>query len=292
MSSAKSNAILAGFAAVLIWGIAPSAIHSTQLPTSFFLVLRFALFAPILAACLPGIFRRARQLGWLPWLMMAPVIGLNFGLQTLALRSVSASAYVIAFTLTPVLSLLSMNLRPSRRIWSWAALAAAGTVPVLVKSAGEGSAIGLAALIGGMLSWVALSYLMKQYFQAVYTDSQLTAVINGLALTLLGTLWMLQGFPAKQMYPLDWVAVAFAGIAMPAATYTYSRTLRELPMFSAFVPLLEPVVGVFAAYCLLGERLSALETAGALMTLGAIGMLTWELAAMPGPSDSQHAAAL
>jgi DME family drug/metabolite transporter len=89
--------------------------------------------------------------------------------------------------------------------------------------------------------------------------------------------------------PLDqvvrgWPWLLYLGAVATAGAYAvYALGLRRVPASVAgVVTLLEPLTATLLGVLLFGERLGAAGALGAVMLLGAIGLLCWESGSRPG----------
>jgi drug/metabolite transporter (DMT)-like permease len=223
--------------------------------------------------------RRAR------WIAVAGGVffALDLALWNTAVMKTQAAIASLLGNLTPVfvglLSWIVLSRRPRRSFWAGLVLSLIGCV--LIVGAHLDATVAAGALIGDALAIVACvffaAYLLTTERVRVAMDTLTfnTLAIVGSAVTLavicVGLGFPLTGYPSR-----TWLALAGLGlISQLGAYYALVYALGHLPATITSVSLLAQVPGTaILAALLLGEPLTGIQIAGALIVLAGIYIVT------------------
>ena len=282
------NSLLACLVAVL-WGLNFVAIDiglhadGQEVPPLLFVALRFVLvvFPLIYFIRKPdvgwkaidgvGLFMSAGQFGLL---YLALAVGMPAGLASLVLQ-----AQVL---LTVLLAAGFLGERPSRRQLAGVVLGVAGLAVVAVGRSAVAPLLPLIIVLGAALSWAAGNVIARKAKAAsglglvVWSGAVVPLPLAGLSLLVDGP-GAVFGTLANLQLPTILSALYTAAFGSLVGYGIWNRLLASHPS-SAVVPftLLVPVVGMTAAWLVLGEVPTLPELAGGFLLLGgvAIAVLT------------------
>jgi O-acetylserine/cysteine efflux transporter len=294
------HSFLATLVAVL-WGVNFVAIdlglhaNGREVPPLLFVAMRFVLVVfPLIffirkpdvswkAIIGVGFFMSAGQFGLL---YVAMALGMPAGLASLVLQ-----AQVL---LTVLLAAVFLGERPSRRQLAGVVLGIAGLTVVALGRSAVAPLLPLIIVLGAALSWAAGNVIARQAKAAsglglvVWSGAVVPLPLAGLSLlvdgpdAVLGTLGDLQ--------PVTLLSALYTAVFGSLVGYgIWNRLLAHYPS-SAVVPftLLVPVVGMSAAWLVLGEVPTPAELLGGLLLLG--GVATAVLTAGRGPGQRREGA--
>ncbi|WP_375765109.1 DMT family transporter [Archangium gephyra] len=274
-----ARAAAAGIASIAIWSVAPVLVKwgVSGANIALFLVLRFTISALGFVGMVPTLWARRRSLPGRIWGLLFLCLGANFYLQTLALETLPAAAYIVLFALNPLLSFLVLRLPLTRRTVAAAAGAILGAA--VFMAAGDGSwalprPAGLLAMAGGMLTWVMYTALLPP-LQRVYTDAEVSGVTNLVALAAVAPVCLahLVSGTGLELPGRALIAAIALGVLLPLAYWMFSYSVRRAPVFGILCQYLEPVLGVLLAVLLLGERLLLHQFVGGAIVITAMGLV-------------------
>ena len=282
------NSLLACLVAVL-WGLNFVAIDiglhadGQEVPPLLFVALRFVLVVfPLIffirkpdvgwkAIIGVGLFMSAGQFGLL---YLAMAVGMPAGLASLVLQ-----AQVL---LTVLLAAGFLGERPSRRQLAGVVLGVAGLAVVAVGRSAVAPLLPLIIVLGAALSWAAGNVIARKAKAAsglglvVWSGAVVPLPLAGLSLLVDGP-GAVFGTLANLQLPTILSALYTAAFGSLVGYGIWNRLLASHPS-SAVVPftLLVPVVGMTAAWLVLGEVPTLPELAGGFLLLGgvAIAVLT------------------
>ncbi|HJR86706.1 MAG TPA: DMT family transporter [Acidimicrobiia bacterium] len=284
-SDGKSYLVLT--AAAASWGVATviSKQAVTEIPPLALLPIQLITSLLVLGA-LKGVkgrqpwTRETTRLGLLGFLNP----GLSYALGLIGLTQITASLSVVLWATEPIMILVLAALLLHETITRSMALAIGLTSIGVLLAAGEantrGTLLGISFTLAGVAACAIYTVITRRWLGedstlTVIGAQQACALI--FALGLLGTL-MLRGetFAVASWSRGAWVSALVSGVLYYAlAFWLYLTGLRRIPAALAGLFLnLIPIFGVGAGY-LLGERLSALQTLGAVLIVGAVGSTLW-----------------
>jgi drug/metabolite transporter (DMT)-like permease len=273
----------AGFGAMAIFG---KLAYEDGVGTLQLLLVRFAFASVIFAAILavvPGQIAEARRAA-----LRAVMIGLALGavgyatqagLYFAALRRMDASLLALVLYSYPAwVTLAAFALgreRPDRRRVAALALASAGLAVVLL-GAGSGAldAAGVAMGLGAALAYTVYILVADRTGPALPPLVLSALVCAGATLTFA----LAQALSAGAELGVEgqawlWLAlIAIVSTALPIVTF-FAGLARVGPSAASILSTFEPVVTVGLAYLAFGERLSAVQLAGAVLVLAAAMLL-------------------
>lgn len=215
--------------------------------------------------------------------VLEPGLAYGVGVPGLALTS-AANATVIGAAEPAFICALAwiiLGARPGRGVAAVLVLAIAGVLMVTLSGAeglGQGGPLG-DALVGLGTAFAALYVVMSSRLLGGISPLGLAAAQQtaGLAcvLLLLAAAWG-TGFeaPASMSFALIIITASTGIVQYALAVWFYLAGLRVLPASVAGLYLaLIPVFGMTGAVLVLGEGISAVQAAGALLVIGAIAVL-------------------
>lgn len=293
------NSLLACLVAVL-WGLNFVAIdiglhaNGQEVPPLLFVALRFVLvvFPLIFFVRKPdvgwkaiigvGLFMSAGQFGLL---YLAMAVGMPAGLASLVLQ-----AQVL---LTVLLAAGFLGERPSRRQLAGVVLGVAGLAVVALGRSAVAPLLPLIIVLGAALSWAAGNVIARKAKAAsglglvVWSGAVVPLPLAGLSLLVDGP-GAVVGTLANLQLPTILSALYTAAFGSLVGYGIWNRLLASHPS-SAVVPftLLVPVVGMTAAWLVLGEVPTLPELAGGLLLLGGVAVAV--LTRTGGPRQRREA---
>jgi drug/metabolite transporter (DMT)-like permease len=248
-----------------------------------FSALRYLLGTLVLFAVL--LVRRAslRPPPWLPTVMigLAQTTGFQLLVQSALVEGGAGRTALLAYTMPFWVVLLGWLLyreRPSARLWSGLAIAAAGLVLVLEPWSGLGDAKSSLLALGGGLAWACGVVWTKRLFQRGGI-SALSLTAWQMAIGTLGVVVVALLVPERTIEWTPWFIGALAYNALLAsglAWLLWSIVVERLPAnIAGLSSLVIPVAGIGFAWWLLGERPSALEAIGIALIAAALALVSW-----------------
>jgi O-acetylserine/cysteine efflux transporter len=271
--------VLLALAIVLVWGLNFVAIHwgLDDFPPLLFAALRFTLVAvpavfllrrppiPVRWIVLVGLFMSALQFGLL---FVAMDAGLPAGLASLVVQ------LQVFFTMG--VAVVVLRERPGARRWAGAAIAFAGIAVIAMGRAEDVPLLGVALGLASAASW-GVGNICTRFAQA--PDALALVVWSALVapLPLLGLSLAFEG-PAEIGAALESVTVggllALLYVVVLATMFGHGAWMWLLRRHEASIvapfTLLVPIVGIGAAWALLGERPNGAEVAGAALVLAGL----------------------
>ncbi len=248
-----------------------------------FSALRYLLGTLVLFAVL--LVRRAslRPPPWLPTVMigLAQTTGFQLLVQSALVEGGAGRTALLAYTMPFWVVLLGWLLyreRPSTRLWSGLAIAAAGLVLVLEPWHGLGGARSSLLALAGGLAWACGVVWTKRLFQRGGI-SALSLTAWQMAIGTLGVVVVALLVPERTIEWTPWFIGALAYNALLAsglAWLLWSIVVERLPAnIAGLSSLVIPVAGIGFAWWLLGERPSALEAIGIALIAAALALVSW-----------------
>jgi drug/metabolite transporter (DMT)-like permease len=288
-SAARFGAIdVALLLMVLIWGINAVVVKATytQIPPMAFMALRFILAGSLLLLTAYGVERSlaVRRRDW-PLLVAAAMVGTGFYqplfLNGLALTTASNTSLIIA-TSPAFVALINRALGRellSVRGWLGIALAFAGVFLIVEGSGGvdfqSQAFLGDMLVLIGAFLWslyaVLAAPLMRHYTPLRVTA--LTTSIGAVPLILLG-LPAVKALDTASVAWWGWAGLIFSGVfAIVIAYVIWNVGVQKIGgARTALYSNLIPVVGALAAAVILGEAITPLKIAGAMVIFAGLHM--------------------
>jgi O-acetylserine/cysteine efflux transporter len=228
-----------------------------------------------------GLFMSAGQFGLL---YVAMAMGMPAGIASLVLQ-----AQVL---LTVLLAAMFLGERPTRRQLAGVVLGVAGLVVVAVGRSAVAPLLPLIIVLGAALSWAAGNVIARQAKAAsglglvVWSGAVVPVPLAGLSFLVDGPDAVLGALGDLQ--PVTLVSALYTAIFGSLVGYGIWNWLLARYPSSAVVPftLLVPVVGMTAAWLVLGEVPAAAELLGGLLLLG--GVATAVLTGSRGPGQRRE----
>jgi drug/metabolite transporter (DMT)-like permease len=251
-----------------------------------FLAWRFALASLVL--CPVGLPRLSRA-GWRAGLGVGVVLAVAFLLQTWGLRTtiptMSGLITGLFVIFSPLSSRVLFGIRLNPRCW----LAVGVSLVGLAMLTGAGAAtphlgdvltLGCAILFG-------LHIALLDRTAERHDPIGLAAVQLLTCALLFGAAWGCQGHVAVPPREV-WLALAATGLFASAGAYLLQTAAqRELPALEVtLIFALEPAFAAFFGWLLAGDRLAALQLAGAVLMLGALGGASLCMPPKPPPAPA------
>lgn len=208
--------------------------------------------------------------------------GLAYALGLTGLTMITASLYVLLWTLEPLMILFLAAWFLSERITAaftvLSLIAVAGMVVIVYDpSSSSGQLIGVALTVAGIVFCAVYSVVTRRFIPDAKETSQVIVSQQAHALVLAIGLVLVVGIAGGQVVltaltPLGLASAISSGALYYAGAYWfYLGALRNVRASSAAVSFyLIPVVGVAAGAILLGERLDTRQWMGAVIVLAAI----------------------
>jgi drug/metabolite transporter (DMT)-like permease len=250
-----------------------------ELPPFFYLALRFSLAATLLFAVagrqLPKLGRRGLRDG----VILGALLTAGYGLQTVGLRT--ASATVAAFltglsvVMVPLLGALRGK-RPGLLAWIGVACALLG-LALLTLRVGAGSRFGLGEVL---LLGCALSFAVHIVYQSQVASRSPALPLGLVQITAVALFTLLLSLGEPRPWGLTpyaiWALIGMAVVCTAVAFTVQAWAQRFTP--ATHVGLLfafEPVAAAMFAWAWLGERLSGGQWLGAGFILAGIVLAEW-----------------
>lgn len=204
--------------------------------------------------------------------------GLSSLFYYLALTRIEASLAMVIFSVYPIMALGFLSFGGERITplgWSRFALAITG-VYLAVNPAGHGDVVGVLLVLGTAVFFALHLNLIQWHLNGYAPQTTALYVISLMAL-MLGGASLFQ----PHRIPFSWT-----GCGVILTTGIVSTALARVAMFAgvrhigsgeaALLGPMETLLAVAWAYVFLGERLSPLQLAGALLILGSASMSFWK----------------
>jgi probable blue pigment (indigoidine) exporter len=208
--------------------------------------------------------------------------GLAYALGLIGLTTITASLYVLLWSLEPLMILflaawfLRERITPAFIVLSMVAVAGM-VVIVYDPSSSSGHLIGVGLTLAGIACCAVYSVVARRFIPGARETSQVILAQQAHALVLALALVCVVGLAGGQIIPATLTPFGFASAIASGALYYagaywfYLGALRHVPASYAAVSFyLIPIVGVAAGALLLGERLDLRQWLGAVIVLGAV----------------------
>ena len=273
-SETNLKAVFAGILAIILWGAIPALVKvgAGTLPISFLLLLRFTISFLLVLPIILKTSDRFKLIDKTTWAGLLIVLGANYFFQALAMVELPISWYVVIFSLNPVLALLSLRLKINLKSWMACGVAAISTF-VFVRAdefAGHITALGVISLVVGMLTWVGYTYIAKR-LQGLFNDGEVTAITQMISMLSVLIMWLGQGTPVVPLSSEAFISVLVLGITSPLAYWSFSYSLRYIPVFCIMSQYLEPVVGLLLGFFYFNEVLGTQQLVGSTLLILSMG---------------------
>lgn len=272
---------LALLAMTVIWGVNAVIVKATyvQIPPLVFMAARFMVAGALLLAVLWGAehnFRIARK-DWL-LLIAAGMVGTGFYqplfLSGLALTTASNTSLLIATSPAFVALLNRLLGREILSVRGWAGIALTFAGVVLIIESGQGFSFAAQSLLGDLLILIG-SFLWASYavlaapLMVRYSPLKVTALTTSIGATPL----ILLGLPAviahdwQQVNVWGWSGLLYSAVfAIVIGYIIWNNGVKKIGgARTALYNNLIPVVGAISAAIFLGETLTPLKIAGAVI---------------------------
>lgn len=269
----------AAFTVILIWALnfIVAKVGIAEFPPLFFLALRFALVAVLLAP-----FVRPPRGAWTQMVALSVVLGgLHFGLMFVGLQKVNAGPAAIAIQLTVPFSAMLAWVVYSERMGVWQVIgltiAFAGVYALAGDPARAPDPFYFSLVVAAALAWAVANILIKRLVAVRPT------VVNGwlallaapqlLVMSILLETGQWQSIGAAGWR--GWGAVLYTAVAASIIAYGLWYYLLGKYEVNRVVPLtlLAPVFAVFLAAVLLDEPLTLSVVIGGVLTITGVAMI-------------------
>jgi probable blue pigment (indigoidine) exporter len=282
---ASDRAYLALIAASAAWGIGtviskraveeipPLALLPIQLASSLalFSVLLVASRVPFRDPTTPPALER---LG-----ILNP--GLSYALGLLGLVSITASLAVLIWAMEPLLILLLAGWFLGERVGpiviALSLVAAVGVGLVVYDPASTGSLVGVGLTVAGVLCCAIYSTAARRLLEHAHETASVVAAQQAYALAFAVVLAAVAWAAGGALWPADVSGIGLASAAVSGILYygfaywMYLWALRRLPASIAAASFyLIPLFGLLGSYIILDERLTTLQSIGAVVVLVAV----------------------
>ena len=282
----RRDALGAGLAAVVMWGLAPVATRAVvaHVPPLPLLLIRLTAASLVLLPWAWPVFRQlqARSAGRLLAAGLLGLVGYNLPV-TVGLRWLPAATAGLLLATEPVwvmlLGRLFLGERGGTRAWLGSAVALTGVAvlagPGAVSGTGGYRFLGGAGLVlAGTLAFGAYTIVarpLSQEFGAVPATAASTVVGSVPYLAFAG---MLPGAGLGHLTAATWAALAFLALGSTAAGLLLwsVAVLAGGAARTSLLLYLEPVVSVGGAVAFLGEHVSPAMIGGGLLILAGVAV--------------------
>ncbi|WP_354687553.1 EamA family transporter [Cupriavidus necator] len=281
---------------ILLTGLAPAIWGSTYLVTSEWLPPGQPLLSGVIRALPAGLAMLAigRQLPQGSWWWRAAVLGvLNIGffqamLFIAAYRlpgGVAATVGAIQPLIVVALAWAWLGARPRKAAWLAGVGGLLGVALLVLGPAARLDAIGVAAAAAGAVS-MAVGTVLTRHWRPPVSPLVLTAwQLCAGGLFLLPFALVLEPLPGH-LTLANWLGYAWLSIVGAGFSYAlWFRGVGRMPSSAvAALGLLSPVSATVLGFLVLGQALTAVQAAGALLVLGSVwlGQRAAAPAAVPG----------
>lgn len=251
----------------------------TELPPFFYLALRFALAAAVLVTVagrkLPQLGRR----GLVDGAILGTLLAAGYGLQTLGLRTASAtvSAFLtgLSVVMVPLLG-VAFGRRPSLMAWIGVGAALLGLALLTLQPAhGQRFGVGEILVLG-----CALAFAVHIVYQSRVAQNHPALPLGLVQITTVALLTLVFSIPEPKpwglspyaMWALTFMAVVCTAVAFSVQAWAQRFTpATHVGLLFAF----EPVAAALFAWAWLGERLSGGQWLGAGLIFAGIVLAEW-----------------
>ncbi len=260
---------VAGTISVFIWALLPIIIKSSfqEIPVSFFLILRFSFATVFMGILMWKLWREILKFSWSQHLQFIFILGANYSLQSLAIKDLPVSWYIIIFALNPLLTLLLMKIKWNHHLILSIFLGLSGVSFFIFKDLQNLNSLPLKSflyLFGGMLTWV-LYTLKAKSAQKIISDSGLTLYTQFISFIACLIVWLLDSTPTISLSNLSLISlgsILLSGIGVPLAYYLYLYSLRRTPVFCQMSQYLELIFGLIFSWVLYQENFHEFKILG------------------------------
>lgn len=260
---------VAGTISVFIWALLPIIIKSSfqEIPVSFFLILRFSFATVFMGILMWKLWREILKFSWSQHLQFIFILGANYSLQSLAIKDLPVSWYIIIFALNPLLTLLLMKIKWNHHLILSIFLGLSGVSFFIFKDLQNLNSLPLKSflyLFGGMLTWV-LYTLKAKSAQKIISDSGLTLYTQFISFIACLIVWLLDSTPTISLSNLSLISlgsILLSGIGVPLAYYLYLYSLRRTPVFCQMSQYLELFFGLIFSWVLYQENFHEFKILG------------------------------
>ncbi len=281
MKTTRFKASFFGVIVAVIWGmtflsikVALREFGPMSLP-----LFRFTI-ASFLLALIMLLTRTSFRVAWkdVPMLSLSAFTGvtLYYYFENNGIMRLTASESSLIVGTIPVVTLLAeiiaFKVRPRRSVILGIALSFAGVALIVMRSGNASTSVsGYFFMLGAVLSWVAYGFITNplsgRYPMLTITFWQMVIGALGCVPFALAEHQSWTGFSASVLLNATFLAVFGSAIGY----WLYIIVLEELGpgRSSVFINLI-PVVSVTASFVFLGERLSAIQIAGACLAIGGV----------------------
>lgn len=260
------SAVLWGLFAILIWSAIPAfvKVSSTVESLPFLLVCRFLLASLLFLHIIKRISIQFNKVPKRLWILLTIVLAANYYFQGLAMIHLPVSWYLIIFCLNPILALLALQVRMTRKTWLGITFSIIGTLAFvrLDEVMKMQSLLPFLFLFIGMITWVGYTFIIKK-FQSTYSNVETTAITQFSSLIGCLCIWVLFGTKINSLNLPEAASVLALGLFTPLAYYGFNVCLRKLPKFGILSQYLEPVFGLAIGFIFFKEVLSLQQLFGA-----------------------------
>lgn len=272
---------LAGFTAVVIWGLSFLSIKVTLtvLPTMTQALWRHVIAAGVLLLMMRFIEPHTRlKREDIPRFVVAGLLGITlyFFLENNGIKRISASSASLIIAVVPIFTIIADALvfkeaMTKRKLVS-VLISFAGVFCIVGNPYGDSNDfLGYALMLGAAVSWVVYTLVTKSLFER-YSDLAIVYYQ-----TVIGVITLI---PFALFEKTDWSAVSgpvlwnllFLGIfcsALAAYLYIISMSVIGVAISSLMMNMI-PVVAVVASFFVLNERISGMQMVGGILVIGAV----------------------
>ncbi|MGQ5524299.1 DMT family transporter [Chitinimonas sp. PSY-7] len=263
--------------AVAVWAVMPILVKHAAFESniSLFLVVRFTLSTILLAAVMGGIVRKLSAQKPIEWLAFLLLNGVIYFLQTIALQALPATLYIVVFSLTPILCLITLRIRLNS--WGWLCVGITLVSCIWFAQSGKHdtssslSWTAMLAMLGGMVSWAIYSAFIIR-FQTTFSDVEIAGLSSVFGLMAALPIWAFSGFSTAGVSGLHLGGAALIGLIVPIGYYAYSYALRKTPVFAVTSQYFEPILALVVAVALTSETITPQQAVAALICIAAAVM--------------------
>lgn len=282
--SGRALGIVAVLASTLFWGIGSSFGKKADLPG---VVLSFwrMWIATAMISVVVIVLRR-----WPTWrdfrysVPMGVLFGLNICSFFITIEYISISVALIIGALTPVVALpiavLFMGERLTTPKVMCAAVAVAGVVAAVLAApapdSGGNTAVGYAWAVVSLFAWVTYLLASKRVRREVET-LRLMACSSLVGAVTVSAIALLTGAEVGQMQGERWLWVSLLSLIpglLGHGVFSWAQPRVDASVSSVLIQA-EPVIASFAAWGILGQRVSLLQMLSMSVVVAALGALAW-----------------
>lgn len=268
---------ISGIIAVLLWSVLPVLVKSSflEIPVSYFLVLRFSISLVLFIWFLPQILRKLLQVKLSYNILFAAILGANYFLQSLAIKNMPVSWYIVIFSLNPLISCLLLRIKFNKNLILSFILSILGVCLFLFTDIKTLQSISLSSfvfLVAGMFLWVFYTLMAKEY-QKSMSDFEIMNASNIYSLFSAMLVWSFFNFPTVPVTTLSsgsLIALFLSSVGLPVAYFLYLYSLRRTPTFSQLSQYLELIFGLIFSICIFNEKISLHQLFGSFLIIVAL----------------------